>query len=43
MGRIVRIDLDETSRLIERYADRYRSACGRDVRNVLVGGGESEG
>jgi len=42
IGRIVRIDLDETNQVIESYGDRYRSACGRDVRDSLLGGGESE-
>lgn len=34
--RLVRIDLDESVPLIDGYADRYRHACGRDVRIVLA-------
>ncbi len=35
MHRVVRIDLDESRGAVESTADRYRSACGRDVREVL--------
>ena len=35
--RLVRIDLDESAPLIDGYADRFRHACGRDVRTVLAG------
>lgn len=36
MSRILRIDLDETTAAIESYGDRYRTACGRDVRDALI-------
>ncbi len=36
MHRVVRIDLDESSGAVEGIADRFRSACGRDVRDVLL-------
>jgi hypothetical protein len=35
MHRVLRIDLDETCPAVESYGDRYSSACGRDVREVL--------
>jgi len=40
MHRVVRIDLDESRGVIESFGDRFRAACGRDVRDVLF---ESEG
>jgi len=36
MHRVVRIDLDESRGAVESIADRYRAACGRDVRDALV-------
>ncbi len=36
MHRVVRIDLDESSGAVEAFADRFRTACGRDVREVLL-------
>ena len=36
MNRILRIDLDESTVAVEGYGDRYRTACGRDVRDALV-------
>jgi hypothetical protein len=35
MHRVVRIDLEESRGAVESIADRYRAACGRDVRDVL--------
>jgi hypothetical protein len=35
--RLVRVDLDESAPLVDGYADRYRHACGRDVRIALAG------
>lgn len=37
MHRVVRIDLDESTAVVESYGDRFRAACGRDVREVLTG------
>jgi hypothetical protein len=37
--RVVRIDLDESGGVVESYADRYRDACGHDVRSALAGPG----
>jgi len=37
MHRVLRIDLDETTPAVESYGDRYAQACGKDVREVLVG------
>jgi len=36
MHRVVRIDLDESRGAIESFGDRFRSACGRDVRDALL-------
>ena len=36
MNRVLRIDLDESTVAVEGYADRYRTACGRDVRDALI-------
>ena len=36
LNRVLRIDLVETTVAVESYGDRYRTACGRDVRDVLV-------
>jgi hypothetical protein len=36
MHRVVRIDLDESSGAVESFGDRFRGACGRDVRDVLL-------
>lgn len=38
MHRVVRIDLDESSGVIESIGDRFRTACGRDVRDALFDG-----
>jgi hypothetical protein len=35
--RLLRIDLDESSGVFEGYGDRYAEACGRDVREALLG------
>jgi hypothetical protein len=37
MHRVVRIDLDESTGVVESYADRFAAACGRDVREALAG------
>lgn len=37
MHRVLRIDLDESSGAVESFADRFRAASGRDVRDVLCG------
>lgn len=42
MHRVLRIDLDESTGAVEGYADRYEAACGRDVREVLGWGGNTE-
>jgi hypothetical protein len=36
MNRVLRIDLDESTVAVEGYGDRYRTACGRDVRDALI-------
>jgi hypothetical protein len=33
---VVRIDLEEQGGVVPSYAERYRDACGRDVREALV-------
>jgi hypothetical protein len=43
MHRVVRIDLDESTAVVESYEDRFRSACDRDVREVLIGTDGVEG
>lgn len=35
MHRVVRIDLDESRGAVQSFADRFRAACGRDVRDFL--------
>jgi hypothetical protein len=35
--RIARIDLDESGTAVDSYGDRYTEACGRDVREALMG------
>jgi hypothetical protein len=42
LHRVLRIDLDESTIAVESYGDRYRAACGRDVRDVLLGDAGSE-
>ena len=42
MHRVLRIDLDESNTAVESFADRFEAACGRDVRDVLVGRGGSD-
>jgi hypothetical protein len=37
LHRVLRIDLDESTLAVESYGDRYRAACGREVRDVLLG------
>jgi hypothetical protein len=37
MHRVIRIDLDESRGAIESFADRFRAASGRDVRDALLG------
>jgi len=39
MHRVVRIDLDESRGVIESFGDRFRAACGHDVRDALFGSG----
>ena len=39
MNRVLRIDLDESTTVIASYGDRYRTACGREVRDALLGDG----
>ncbi len=36
MHRVIRIDLDESRGALESFADRFRAACGRDVREALL-------
>jgi hypothetical protein len=36
MHRVQRIDLDESSAVIAGFGDRYRTQCGRDVREALM-------
>jgi hypothetical protein len=36
LHRVVRIDLEEQGGVVPSYAERYRDACGRDVREALV-------
>lgn len=35
--RIARVDLDESGTAVDSYGDRYAEACGRDVREALMG------
>jgi hypothetical protein len=42
MHRVVRIDLDESRGAVESLADRFRAACGRDIRDVLFGSDGSD-
>lgn len=35
--RITRVDLDESRAAVASYADRFAEACGRDVREALMG------
>jgi hypothetical protein len=37
MHRVERIYLDESTPVIDSYSDRYRAACGIDVRDALNG------
>jgi hypothetical protein len=39
MARVLRIDLDESTMVVESYADRYSAACGGDVRDALIDDG----
>ena len=39
MNRVLRIDLDESTTVIDSYGDRYRTACGREVRDALIDDG----
>ncbi len=39
MSRVLRIDLDESTTVIDSYGDRYRTACGREVRDALLDDG----
>jgi len=36
MSRVLRIDLDESTAAIDSYGDRYRTTCGREVRDALL-------
>jgi hypothetical protein len=42
MGRVLRIDLDESTAAVDGYGDRYLTACGRDVREALFDDGGSD-
>ena len=35
--RITRVDLDESQTAVATFADRFAEACGRDVREALMG------
>lgn len=35
--RLVRVDLDESGAAVASFGDRYAEACGRDVRDALLG------
>jgi len=35
--RVARVDLDESGAAVDSYGDRYAEACGRDVREALMG------
>ena len=37
LHRVVRIDLEEGGGVVPGYGERYRDACGRDVRQALGG------
>lgn len=39
MNRVLRIDLDESTTVIDSYGDRYRTASGREVREALLDDG----
>jgi hypothetical protein len=39
MSRVLRVDLDESTSAIDSYGDRYRTACGREVRDALIDDG----
>jgi hypothetical protein len=39
MNRVLRIDLDESTTAVDSYGDRYRTACGREVRDALLDDG----
>ncbi len=39
MSRVLRIDLDESTTAVDSYGDRYRTACGREVRDALLDDG----
>jgi hypothetical protein len=39
MNRVLRIDLDESTTVIDSYGDRYRTSCGREVRDALMDDG----
>jgi hypothetical protein len=39
MSRVLRIDLDESTTVIDSYGDRYRTSCGREVRDALMDDG----
>ena len=41
MHRVLRIDLDESSGAVESFTDRFEVACGRKVREALIGSGGS--
>jgi hypothetical protein len=36
MARVLRIDLDESTTAVDSYGDRYRTSCGREVRDALL-------
>lgn len=37
LHRVLRIDLEERGGVVPSYGERYRNACGRDVRDALIG------
>jgi len=39
VSRVLRIDLDESTTVIDSYGDRYRTSCGREVRDALMDDG----
>ena len=38
-NRVQRIDLDESTTVLDSYGDRYRTSCGREVRDALMDDG----
>ena len=42
MHRVLRIDLDESTAAVDGYGDRFRTACGHDVRDALLDDGGTD-